>query len=104
MCPGFGCVEVITFLRALYHSQTRSGFRMNESKFANSSGLNFFQIPSSPRNVGTPLSADIPAPVKTATEFAVPSFDIRRWEGSCTGKCGDVLLGVCVKISSVRFE
>src|SRR5258706_2557588 len=79
-CPGFGWIDAMIFFRALYHSQTSSGFRMKASKFASSSGLNFFQSPSSPRNVGTPLSAEIPAPVKTATESADWSFDIRPEE------------------------
>jgi hypothetical protein len=41
-----------------------AGFFMKELKFANSSGLNLFQIPSFPLKVAIPLSADIPAPVK----------------------------------------
>src|SRR5258706_6075820 len=68
------------FLRALYYSQTSSGFRMKASKFASSSGLNFFQSPSTPRNVGTPVSEEIPEPVNTATESADWSFDIRPGE------------------------
>ena len=37
---------------------------------ASSSGRNFFHKPPCPRKVGTPLSAEIPAPVSTATELA----------------------------------
>jgi hypothetical protein len=53
---------------------------MKASKFASSSGLNFYHKPFSPRNVGTPLSAEMPAPVKTATDFAFLSFDINLSE------------------------
>jgi len=47
---------------------------MKASKFASSSGLSLFQIPSFPLNVGIPLSADMPAPVKKTTDFAFFNF------------------------------
>jgi hypothetical protein len=48
---------------------------LNASNVANSSGLNFFQSPFSPLNVGTPDSADTPAPVEIATRRAL----LRAW-------------------------
>ena len=48
---------------------------MKASKFASSSGLNLDHNPSLPLNVGTPLSAEMPAPVNTQTERACSIFD-----------------------------
>src|SRR3990170_80369 len=60
--------------RQLYHSHTSTGSLLNASGVARSSALKRRQRPSSPRKVGTPLSAEIPAPVRTAIEDA---FDMR---------------------------
>jgi hypothetical protein len=67
-CPGFGCT-VKTFLRRhSYHSQTSLGFLRNAAGVARSSGLKLAHNPvCASRKVGTPLSADTPAPVSTAT-------------------------------------
>src|ERR1039458_2104069 len=59
--------------RQLYHSHTSLGFLAKASGLASSSGLYSFQRPPAPRKVGTPLSAEIPAPVKTASEVACAS-------------------------------
>src|SRR5687767_7189534 len=55
---------------------------MNASKLASSSGRNFFHRPSSPRNVGTPLSAETPAPVRTQTSSACRIRSISSPENS----------------------
>src|SRR6187551_3416393 len=51
--------------RQAYHSHTRRGSRPNASAVASVSGRKFFHSPSGPRNVGTPLAAETPAPVST---------------------------------------
>src|SRR5471030_1599041 len=65
-----GAAFEISSRRQLYHSQTRRGSLAKASGVARSSGLYSFQRPASPRKVGTPLSAEMPAPLKTATESA----------------------------------
>src|SRR5262249_44576269 len=66
LCPALGRALAIACRRQSYHSHTRRGSRRKASDVASSSGLHCFQSPSSPRNVGTPLSAEMPAPVRTA--------------------------------------
>src|SRR5262249_27392394 len=56
--------------RQSYHSQTRRGSFAKAWGVARSSGLYCFQRPSAPRKVGMPLSAEMPAPVRTTTEEA----------------------------------
>src|SRR5512137_870947 len=68
--------------RYWYHSQTILGFLSNASNVASSSGLNFFQSPSSPRKVGTPDSAETPAPVETTTVSAFLRASINLSENS----------------------
>src|ERR1035438_2027812 len=72
-CPALGCALEMISRRQLYHSHTSLGFLAKASGLASSSGLYSFQRPPAPRKVGTPLSAEIPAPVKTANEVACAS-------------------------------
>mgnify|MGYP003709929515 CR=1 FL=1 len=65
-CPEFGEQVAIKPRRQPYHSQTVNGSRAKASGVASSSGWYDFQRPLDPRKVGTPDSAEIPAPV-TAT-------------------------------------
>ena len=51
-----------------------TGSRSKASGVAKSSARKFRQSPSVPRKVGTPLSAEIPAPVSTVTERAEESL------------------------------
>src|SRR3990167_1465638 len=69
-CPLFGFKGLSNCLLQSYHSQTNFGLLSKASGVASSSALKFLHNPSSPLNVGTPLSADIPAPVRTTTFFA----------------------------------
>ncbi len=72
--------------RMAYQSQTRLGLRANAAGVASSIGSNFAQRPvCASRNVGTPDSAETPAPVSTATKRAD-----RSAETSSTG--GDAAL------------
>src|SRR6478609_3379336 len=64
-CAGFGSHVAMRKRRHAYHSHTRLGSRPNASAVASASGRKFFQSPSAPRNVGTPLAAETPAPVRT---------------------------------------
>src|SRR3990172_3002813 len=73
-CAGFGRTLRMIFLRNSYHSHTSCGFLKKASGLANSSALNLPHKPSLPLKVGTPLSAEIPAPVSTATLWAVNSL------------------------------
>src|SRR5437899_1913426 len=69
--PGFGFTAETRSRRHAYHSQTSFGLRRNASGVANCSGEYFAQRPvRASRKVGTPLSAEIPAPVRTAIRFA----------------------------------
>jgi hypothetical protein len=47
-----------------YHSQTSLSSLLKASGVARSSALKFLQRPLLPLNVGTPLSADMPEPVR----------------------------------------
>src|SRR3990167_10368668 len=69
-CPLFGFKGLSNCLLQSFHSHTSLGLDSKASGVASSSALKFLHNPSSPLNVGTPLSADIPAPVRTATLFA----------------------------------
>ena len=70
----FGRHRAMRLRRHEYHSHTRRGSCANAWGVARSSGLNRRQSPSAPRNVGTPLAADTPAPVSTVTRRA---FEMR---------------------------
>ncbi len=74
------------FFRWAYHSQTIPGFFMNPLMLASSSGFSFDQIPSVPRKVGTPLSAETPAPVNAT--IARASLNLRASPGETTGIIG----------------
>ena len=63
--PGFGMQPRILCLRHWYHSHTSRGSAANAPGVASDIGSLRFHNPSGPRNVGTPLSADTPAPVST---------------------------------------
>ncbi len=71
--PGFGTHLATTSRRHWYQLQTSTGSRANAWGVASSSGRWRRQRPSSPRKVGTPDSAEIPAPVSTSTRRASPS-------------------------------
>lgn len=73
-CAGFGRLVAMSSRRQLYHSQTSRGSRAKASGVARSSARYCRHSPSAPRNVGTPLSAEIPAPVSTVTDRAVESL------------------------------
>src|SRR5215472_2128464 len=67
---GFGFAAATSWRRRAYHSQTRPGLRRNARGVARSSGLYFAHRPVwASRKVGTPLSAETPAPVNTATRL-----------------------------------
>jgi hypothetical protein len=68
--PALGCASAITLRRQSYHSHTNFGSRAKPCGVANSSARYVRHTPPGPRNVGMPLSADMPAPVSTATDFA----------------------------------
>jgi len=96
---GFGSFVAISSRRQLYHSHTSFGLRSKASGVARSSARKFFHRPASicgglcgavappmpsrpgqslaepdawpgPRNVGIPLSAEMPAPLRTVTREA----------------------------------
>ena len=69
-CAAFGRQAAINSRRQAYHSQTSRGSRANAPGVARSSGRNRRQRPSCPRNVGTPLAADTPAPVRIVSRRA----------------------------------
>src|SRR5687767_9316519 len=71
-CAAFGRQPAIFARRHAYHSHTRSGLRRNASGVAKSSARYWFQRPSCPRNVGTPLAAETPAPVRMVRRDAAP--------------------------------
>ena len=78
-CPALGFTFAMTLRRQLYHSQLSSGLRANAAGVAKSSGRWLRHSPPGPRNVGTPLSAEMPAPVRTATDDAAFS----HWRAIC---------------------
>ena len=69
-CAAFGWHDAIVARRHSYHSHTSAGSRANASGVARSSARNDRHSPPAPRNVGTPLAADTPAPVSTVTRRA----------------------------------
>ena len=75
-CPGFGEALAMRPRRYSYHSQTSFGSFSKAEKVASSAGFSDRHQPSSPRNVGMLLSADIPAPVRTRTFRAWRSLRI----------------------------
>ena len=66
-CAAFGSAARTRPRRHSYHSHTSAGSRANASGVASSSARKLRHNPPSPRNVGMPLSAETPAPVKTTT-------------------------------------
>src|ERR1043165_674505 len=66
-CAAFGSAARTRPRRISYHSHTMAGSRANASGVASSSARKLRHNPPSPRNVGMPLSAETPAPVKTTT-------------------------------------
>ncbi len=76
---GFGFSGAMIFLLQSYHSHTSLGCSLNASGVASSSALKFLQMPSLPLNVGTPLSAEIPAPVNTVTIFELCNRSFTSW-------------------------
>src|SRR6185369_3270737 len=76
--PALGSAFATSSRRHAYHSQTRRGFCRNASGVANSSGLNFSHKPvCASRNVGMPLSAEMPEPVSTQTSEPFRSASIK---------------------------
>src|SRR5581483_7326855 len=70
---GLGWAWATRQRRHAYHSHTSFGLRRNAPGVARSSGRNFAHRPVCvSRKVGTPLSAETPAPVRTVTFFAEP--------------------------------
>src|SRR5512139_3014150 len=67
-CPGLGFASFMALLLQSYHSHTSLGLFQKASALARSSDLKFLQSPSLPLKVGTPLSAEIPAPVRTVRD------------------------------------
>src|ERR1051325_4594431 len=66
-CAAFGSAARTRPRRHSYHSHTSAGSRANACGVAKSSARKLRHKPPSPRNVGMPLSAETPAPVKTTT-------------------------------------
>src|SRR5688572_1128667 len=64
-CARFGRHRAITPRRQSYHSHTSFGLCAKASGVARSSARYCRHKPSSPRNVGTPLAADTPEPVRS---------------------------------------
>ena len=75
-CAALGLFVAMISRRQLYHSHTSLGSLLKASGVASSSALNFRHSPSFPLKVGTPLSAETPAPVSTQTEDAFDSRDL----------------------------
>ena len=63
---------------------------------ASSSGLSLFHIPSLPRKVGMPDSADIPAPVKKTIFFDSESL----FRNVSIESHGNAVIKMCLKIPS----
>src|SRR5699024_5318526 len=71
VCPGLGATPRISDWRQRYHVQTREGLLSNASTVARSSAENRSHSPVwASGNVGTPDSAQMPAPLSTATREA----------------------------------
>ena len=71
MCPGFGRACSTMRKRMRYQSVTSAGSRANASGVARSSARKLRHSAAAPlRNVGMPLSAEIPAPVNAAARRA----------------------------------
>ena len=66
VCPALGYAAAINLCRQIYQFHTTSGLLLKASGVANSWGSSYDHRPAfASRNVGTPDSADIPAPVST---------------------------------------
>lgn len=85
--------------RQSYHSQTSSGSLAKASGVASSSGRKLRQSPPGPLNVGTPDSAEIPAPVKATMDFAA-LIQLRALFSSSTLQ--DNVASVCTKMVIMR--
>jgi hypothetical protein len=85
--PGLGSFGEIIPRRQSYHSQTSLGSWLKASGVASSSARYFFHRPSSPRKVGMPDSAEIPAHVKTATRVVLWRISISGFISSFSGIC-----------------
>ena len=71
-CPAFGSTERTRRARHWYHAHTSAGSAAHACGVASDSASNRSQSPvCASRNVGTPLSADIPAPVDTTIRCAL---------------------------------
>ena len=69
--PALGTMPASAARRDAYQSQTSFGLRANADGVASSRGSNFAHRPvCASRNVGTPDSAEMPAPVSTTTRVA----------------------------------
>ena len=86
-CPGFGCALWMICRRQSYHSQTKRGSRAKASGDASFSGEKFRQSPFGPRNVGIPLSAEMPAPVKAT--ICAASRIVRNVPGESSTRTGN---------------
>lgn len=69
-CAGLGSARLCAARRSLYHVQTKCGSRAKPSGDASCSTRCVRHRPPTPRNVGKPLSAEIPEPVSTKTDVA----------------------------------
>jgi hypothetical protein len=69
-CAAFGRARRCAARRSLYHVQTSDGLRANPSGDASSSTRCVRHKPFAPRNVGRPLSDEIPEPVSTHRDEA----------------------------------
>ena len=69
-CPRWVAALRCADFRSLYHVQTSTGSRAKPSGEASSSTRCVRQSPPTPRNVGRPLSAEMPEPVSTKTDDA----------------------------------
>ena len=76
-CAAFGSHAAIFCRRHAYHSHTSLGSRPKASAVASVSGRKFFHRPSASRNVGTPLAAETPAPVRTVMRACGVSRETR---------------------------
>src|SRR5687768_234128 len=90
-CAGFGSHFAIIWRRQSYHSHTSLGSRAKACGVASVSGLKSFHSPPAPRNVGTPLAADTPAPVNTVMRAS----GVRRRTSSRLCACDNTLLLLC---------
>src|SRR5207247_2044011 len=99
-CPGLGFALAIKPRLQSYHSHTNPGSRAKASGVARSWGRNVRHSPADPRNVGTPLSAEIPAPVRVTMRLALATSSRERAIGSAF-KTFSGTWGACAGASSL---